>query len=387
MASGFKGPEACALQLRGTRRTRGWVRGSCAAKEHAERTRVCQIKGEGVARGHSQLQHRNWNRCLAALTTHGDTHLHSRVEDKRVDELDASRLLVGGKVTEHANRTSGRLGFWLRCFVLPSSVGLACIMASSHASAGEVLMREPVVNLLLPSWSGQDIGAALFSLVGSLILVRSLDNLAERGVVGKNSSRKLIHILCGPLFCASWALFSPDPSARWLSAMVPLAQAVRLLLIGSGVWKDPAAVKSISRTNDRSELLRGPLYYTLALALATSAFWRQASGGVLAVSLMCGGDGMADVIGRKWGSGSRMSFNPAKSWVGSGAMLVAGFALSFALLTLHGQLTGTEDWLKVFAIALACTTVEALPINRVVDDNITVPGLAMVLGALLLPSN
>ena len=72
----------------------------------------------------------------------------------------------------------------------------------------------------------------------------------------------------------------------------------------------------------RSELLRGPLYYVLVLMAATTVYWRDSPVGVVAMSLMCGGDGLADVVGRRLGQGNRLPWNPAKSWAGSAAMLL-----------------------------------------------------------------
>ena len=72
----------------------------------------------------------------------------------------------------------------------------------------------------------------------------------------------------------------------------------------------------------RSELLRGPLYYVLVLMAATTTYWRESPVGVVAMSLMCGGDGLADVVGRRLGRGNALPWNPAKSWAGSGAMFL-----------------------------------------------------------------
>jgi phytol kinase len=41
----------------------------------------------------------------------------------------------------------------------------------------------------------------------------------------------------------------------------------------------------------RRELLRGPLIYVMAMVFATVVFWRNSPVGVVAISLMCGGDG------------------------------------------------------------------------------------------------
>ena len=71
----------------------------------------------------------------------------------------------------------------------------------------------------------------------------------------------------------------------------------------------------------RQELLRGPLYYCLVLIAGTLLYWRESPVGILALALMCGGDGLADVVGRQFGT-ARLPFNPDKSWAGSLAMLL-----------------------------------------------------------------
>ena len=69
----------------------------------------------------------------------------------------------------------------------------------------------------------------------------------------------------------------------------------------------------------RTELLRGPLFYVIIMTAATVIFWRESPVGMMVISLMCGGDGLADIIGRKFGS-AKLPFNRSKSWAGSFAM-------------------------------------------------------------------
>ncbi len=45
---------------------------------------------------------------------------------------------------------------------------------------------------------------------------------------------------------------------------------------------------------------------------------------MVAVCLMCGGDGLADIVGRRWGAGNKLPWNSAKSVAGSLAMLLGG---------------------------------------------------------------
>lgn len=60
-----------------------------------------------------------------------------------------------------------------------------------------------------------------------------------------------MHIISGTGFLLTWLLFSDAPSARYVAALVPLANGARLAAIGTGVLRNEAAVKAISRKGDK----------------------------------------------------------------------------------------------------------------------------------------
>ncbi|XP_022747177.1 phytol kinase 1, chloroplastic-like isoform X2 [Durio zibethinus] len=103
--------------------------------------------------------------------------------------------------------------------------------------------------------------------------------------------------------------------------------------------------------------------------------------------MMCGGDGVADIMGRKFGS-SKIPYNQSKSWAGSISMFVFGFFISIGMLYYYSVLGYFQlDWCwtlmhRVALVSLVATVVESLPITMVVDDNISVP-LATMLAAYL----
>lgn len=68
--------------------------------------------------------------------------------------------------------------------------------------------------------------------------------------------------------------------------------------------------------------MRGPLYYVLVLLAVTLCFWRDSPAAVVPVALMCGGDGIADIVGRRFGRGNPLPYNSSKSWAGSLAMFL-----------------------------------------------------------------
>jgi len=225
--------------------------------------------------------------------------------------------------------------------------------------------------------------AASFAL--ALAWLRINDFFAHRGWIGSALSRKIIHIGTGPIFVLSWLFFQDTPEARFLAALIPFAITAQFALVGLGLWPDPAAVKAMSRTGDRREILRGPLYYGIAFVLLTLVYWKGSPIGIVALMLLCGGDGLADVIGKRFGR-EKLPWAPQKSWAGSLAMFLGGWLLSLLVLGVYlgvGALPGSllELLPAVTLIALAATAVESLPFSDL--DNLTVPAVAVLLGHLL----
>ncbi|XP_008218941.1 PREDICTED: probable phytol kinase 1, chloroplastic isoform X3 [Prunus mume] len=159
----------------------------------------------------------------------------------------------------------------------------------------------------------QDAGATAFVLAGAYGLVLCFDNLTQRNLLQQSLSRKLVHILSGLLFMLSWPIFSTSTAARYFASVVPLVNCLRLLLHGLSIVTNEGLVKSVTREGNPKELLRGPLYYVLILILCALVFWRESPVGVVSLAMMCGGDGVADIMGRKFGS-IKIPYNQKKSW-------------------------------------------------------------------------
>lgn len=247
-----------------------------------------------------------------------------------------------------------------------------------------------MITLLLnhPWW--RDILAAVVTLAVALGWLRLMDALAARGLIAHRLSRKIIHIGTGPLFVLCWLLFSEQPTARWLAALVPLLITVQFILVGTGRLKDPAAVAAMTRHGDPREILRGPMFYGMVFVVATLVYWRASPIGITALMLLCGGDGLADIVGRRFGR-RRLPINGGKTWAGSLAMFVGGFVFAWAFVLLFQgagmyaiELSATQISGRLAVVALAATLVEALPLDDV--DNLTITLTAVVTGLLLLPA-
>ena len=220
----------------------------------------------------------------------------------------------------------------------------------------------------------------------ALIWLRACDFLAKKGWVSSSLSRKIIHIGTGPIFVLCWLLFSDTPSARWLASIVPGLITVQFFLIGIGVIKDDASVKAMSRSGNRNEILLGPLFYGIAFVVLTLVYWKDSPVGIIALMVLCGGDGFADIIGKKFGGKLRIPWSKEKSLIGSVAMFAGAAVFSIAVISMFlfaKVLAG--QWhiyvIKILLISLAATIVESLPMKNI--DNITVPLTAVLIGELL----
>lgn len=227
--------------------------------------------------------------------------------------------------------------------------------------------------------------ATFLTLIAALAWLRLLDFAAARGWIESRLSRKIIHIGTGPIFVLCWLLFPGEWYDRYLAALVPGLIIVQFALIGFGVIKDEASVKAMSRTGDPREILRGPLYYGIMFVLLTIFFWKDSPIGMVALMMMCGGDGIADVIGRRVAS-PRLPWSPEKSVAGSVSVFLGGLGLSAAILAVYVTLgifaaPLGQYFLPLVWIALLATAVESLPYKDI--DNITMTVAAAGLGWFL----
>ena len=169
------------------------------------------------------------------------------------------------------------------------------------------------------------------TLIIALVWLRINDYMAHKGWVPGKISRKIIHVGTGPIFVLCWLLFNESRSAPFIAAIVPLGITLQFALVGSGFVKDPSAVEAMSRSGDRKEILKGPLYYGIVFVLITISFWRYTPVGVIALMILCGGDGLADLIGSLIG-GRTLPWSQKKTMAGSLTMLSGGFIFASSMV-------------------------------------------------------
>lgn len=228
--------------------------------------------------------------------------------------------------------------------------------------------------------------ALVISFVVSIIWLRINDYAAHKGWISSRLSRKIIHIGTGPLFVVCWLLFPNTQVSRYLAALVPLVITIQFFLVGVGVIKDQSAVDAMTREGNPREILRGPLFYGIVFVVVTVFLWYDTPLGIIALMLMCGGDGLAEILGTRYGR-SHIPWNPEKTWIGSLGMFIGGFLLSTATLAIYDAFNIYSYALltmipAVALIAFVGTIVETLPLKDI--DNITVTLAAIAVGYFLL---
>ena len=268
-----------------------------------------------------------------------------------------------------------------------ASGALTSMVSSMDPTTRDFMMTHAVV---------RDVVATVLTISGSLLWVKLFDELARREILEAKLSRKLVHVTSGTFFAMTWCLFGDQWYSKAFATLVPSLQAFRLFAIGSGLIENKNAVRAVSRGGGKEELLYGPFYYTIVLMVTTLLFWRESPVGFLVVSLMCGGDGVADIVGRRLGKTGKKwpkPFDERKSFAGSAAMVIAGFLFTVSLTHLFGvmgffpnnRVFGGPDDIGYYAVILlacfSCAVVEALPASKV-DDNISVAAVAALLGSL-----
>jgi len=256
-----------------------------------------------------------------------------------------------------------------------------------------------MVNLLigfgLPNWAW-DIIALILTFLAILILIRVNDILRKREIIPIYISRKVIHIFAAPIFLVCWLLFSGDYYSRYFAMVVPLLFVLLFIAIGTGMIKNEEFVNTMSREGKPSELLRGTLFYALVMVLSSIFFWYVPVNttlqpvwaifvptAILIFGPLAGGDGFADLIGRRFGK-RKFHIFAEKSLIGTLAMFVFSLLGTLGLLfvfwlvldPIYASVNVTALIIPILAVCLVCTIVEVFSPRNL--DNLLIPLFAVI---------
>ena len=253
-------------------------------------------------------------------------------------------------------------------------------------------MLNPFADNLAWLW---DIIATVISLATLLAVVQINGQIQKSGKLPTYVTRKIVHILVAPVFMITWLLFSGPTTSRYFAMLVPALFVFQFAALGFGLIKDEASVRSMSRSGDPAELLKGTLYYAAVIVLLAVFWWyipsNEAGVGIPSACIisgtLAGGDGFADIIGRKFGGSKKYGVGGAeKTIAGAIGMFLGSIIFSLGLLAIFSFEIGFFI-LPVIIISLIATAVQFFtPPNW---DNITIPAsvvLVIILFSQIFPS-
>ena len=203
-----------------------------------------------------------------------------------------------------------------------------------------------------------------------LFLVGSLSEGARRLGFGPEITRKIVHIGAGHVILLAW----------WL--MLPAWMGVFASILFAGIALVSYRLPILPGINSVGRRSWGTFFYAVSIGVLMGWCWPQGYPyfGVIGVLIMCWGDGLAALVGQRWGQHSYEVLGEKKSWEGSLTMAIASALVVLAVL---GGLQGLTWSLMGVAVgvAIASTVLEA--ISKYGIDNLTVP-IGAATTALLL---
>ncbi len=172
-------------------------------------------------------------------------------------------------------------------------------------------------------------------------------------------TRKVVHIGSGNVILLAW-LFRIEQSVIISAAII-----AGIIALVSYVTPILPSINSIGRKS------LGTFFYAVSIGVLAWAFWQDyPQYTTIGILVMAWGDGMAAIVGQRFGKHKYQVFGIEKSWEGSGAMATASFLVTLIIL-LATQGNSLQTWLIGLFIAAIATTLEAF--SKLGLDNLTVP--------------
>ncbi len=183
-------------------------------------------------------------------------------------------------------------------------------------------------------------------------------------------TRKIVHIGTGNIILFAWWLNIP--------ASVGIGASIVASIVTLLSYKFPLlpGINSVGRQS------LGTFFYAVSIGVLIAWFWsiEQPQYAALGILVMTWGDGLAALVGQRFGNHRYKVWGIQKSWEGSLAMAAVSYIVSsLILLSVQGSIWQT--WLISLVIALVATSLEAF--SKFGIDNLTVPlGSAAIAFAL-----
>ncbi|MGB3641981.1 MAG: diacylglycerol/polyprenol kinase family protein [Rivularia sp. (in: cyanobacteria)] len=186
--------------------------------------------------------------------------------------------------------------------------------------------------------------------------------------------RKIVHIGTGNVILLAWWL--DIPASIGIAASI-LASAFTLLSYRFPIFP---GINSVGRKS------LGTFFYSVSIGILVGWFWylEQPFYAAIGILIMAWGDGLAALVGQRFGKHKYNVLGGQKSLEGSLTMTLVSFIISILILQ-SVQGNNWQTWLISIVVAFVATGLEAISILGI--DNLTVPlgsaALAFVLNQLI----
>ncbi|MBF2018167.1 MAG: phosphatidate cytidylyltransferase [Rivularia sp. T60_A2020_040] len=227
-----------------------------------------------------------------------------------------------------------------------------------------------VIDSIPPLWL-QIIAVAVWV---SLILL-SAGGVSRLAKSNSEIVRKIVHIGTGNVILLAW--WFDIPASIGIAASI-LASILTLL---SYQFPILPGINSVGRKS------LGTFFYSVSIGILIAWFWylKQPFYAVLGILIMAWGDGLAALIGQRFGKHKYHVLGGQKSLEGSLTMTLVSFIVS-SLILFNVQGNTWQTWVVSVVVAVVATGLEAISILGI--DNLTVPlgsaALAFALNQLIL---
>lgn len=190
--------------------------------------------------------------------------------------------------------------------------------------------------------------------------------LSHRSGSDSELVRKVVHIGVGNVILLAW----------WFQ--IPLWLGVGASFLFSGLTLASYYVPILASINSVGRKSLGTFFYTISFGLLIGWFWTigEPQYAVLGILVMTWGDGLAAIVGQRFGKHPYKLWGVQKSWEGSLTMAAASFGVS-SLLLLSTQGFQWQTVLISLIVAVTATGLEAF--SKFGIDNLTVPVVSAAL--------
>ncbi|MFE4104671.1 diacylglycerol/polyprenol kinase family protein [Almyronema epifaneia] len=172
--------------------------------------------------------------------------------------------------------------------------------------------------------------------------------------------RKVLHIGAGNVILLAW----------WFS--IPAWLGILASVLFSGLTLLSYRIPLIPGLDSVGRKSLGTFFYAVSFGVLIAWFWplNLPHYAVIGLLIMTWGDGLAAIVGQRWGAHPYQVSGMQKSWEGSLTMAIAGSLICWlVLLSVQGAIWQT--WLVALVVGLITTGLEAF--SKLGIDNLTVP--------------